>query len=90
MRYSCKNCDKQFDIYSTYYSHIKRHLPPTKRCEFCDTSFYCNQDRYRHVGKYHRPNTTAKQPVEVVNMPQRSMHTVERPASTSLVPAMFR
>jgi hypothetical protein len=26
----------------------------------------------------------------VVNMPQRSMHTVERPASTSLVPAMFR
>lgn len=96
-RYQCKDCDKTFDIYSTYYSHTRRHLPPTKHCDFCQSSFYSNQDRYRHIGKFHRPSTTAMtKPVTVKSVefqpPTRTLCAFdpEKTIKTSLVPMMFR
>lgn len=96
MRYSCNVCEKPFDIYSTYYSHTRRHLPPKKQCEFCQISFYSNQDRFRHVGKYHRPGCTIVQqpatqrPVEQTSLMSTRTPSVDTERKNSLIPAMFR
>ena len=90
-RYTCKECQKGFDIYSTYYSHLTRHKPPHKKCQFCTELFYTNGDLYKHSWKYHRPEKSADVRPDIRPMMER-LHTVEphKQVQNSLVPPMFR
>lgn len=49
MRYTCSVCDKQYDVYSTYYSHKKTHEPPAIPCPTCHVTFRTKAQLYRHV-----------------------------------------
>jgi DNA-directed RNA polymerase subunit RPC12/RpoP len=76
-RYKCSSCDKQFDIYATYYSHTQRHLPPKKKCQYCDHMFYSNLQLNAHQ--------FLCMPKTPVNSPN-STHV----GRSSLVPFLFR
>ena len=50
MLYVCSECDRKFDIYSTFFSHKKRkHGLPTKPCEFCDKLYFTNKELHAHM-----------------------------------------
>ena len=50
MVYTCADCEREFTIYSTYYSHRSRtHKAPTKKCNFCEKMYYTNAEVYRHM-----------------------------------------
>ena len=47
-RYQCDTCLKQFDIYSTYYSHKTSHTPKTILCRSCQRVFPTTYKLYKH------------------------------------------
>ena len=51
--YICKECEANFTIYSTYYSHIRKHKEPKINCAYCDKKFYVTSEYYKHLGKMH-------------------------------------
>ena len=51
--YICKECEANFTIYSTYYSHIRKHKEPKINCAHCDKKFYVTSEYYKHLGKMH-------------------------------------
>jgi hypothetical protein len=82
-RYTCGECDRGFEIYSTYYSHKKRHGQPTKACLYCDRRFYTNADLYKHMWK-------CKDSAEHAAGNQPTQTQPKTQQTNSLVPAMFR
>ena len=67
--YACKSCDATFTIYSTYYSHIRKHKGPTINCTHCDEKFYVKSELYKHLGKVH-VDTIQPQPPQPLLQPQ--------------------
>jgi predicted nucleic acid-binding Zn ribbon protein len=47
-RYQCDTCGKQFDIYSTFYSHRKTHTPSIVSCKLCNMTFKRKQSMFKH------------------------------------------
>ena len=47
-RYHCDTCLKQFDIYSTYYSHKTSHNPKSIQCRSCQQVFPTTSKLYKH------------------------------------------
>ena len=58
--YVCKICEHTFHIYSTYYSHLRKHKEPTIQCIHCPEKFYVKSEYYKHLGKMHIQNTNSK------------------------------
>ena len=55
-RYQCDTCPKQFDIYSTYYSHKTSHTPKKIQCKSCQKPFKNMSCLYKH--HYHSHSET--------------------------------
>jgi len=72
-RYSCNECDKSYDIYSSYFSHKATHKPPKIRCVKCDSIFYTRGQLYKHCFNDHETNRTVVEtnrvPVETNRLP---------------------
>ena len=62
MRYECEVCQKQYEVYATYYSHKKTHLEPTIACPTCGKLFRTNALLYRHAYVECRPKVAAVAP----------------------------
>ena len=56
----CKICEHTFHIYSTYYSHLRKHKEPTIQCIHCPEKFYVKSEYYKHLGKMNIQNTNSK------------------------------
>ena len=85
MSYTCKECQREFVNYSTYHSHLTRkHKPPTKKCDFCDSLFYSNAELFKHCWLNHRPGVKAE------DAPLPIIEPVVHVGGNSLIPAMFR
>ena len=84
--YTCDDCNKEFAIYSTYYSHRARtHKDPTKPCKFCEKLFYTNAELYRHMWlcqNDHKPTSLG-----INNVPSSGPTAT---SSNSLISPMFR
>jgi DNA-directed RNA polymerase subunit RPC12/RpoP len=48
-RYTCKTCNKHYDVYSSYYSHTKKHDVAAIECRGCGLKFHLKTQLYRHA-----------------------------------------
>ncbi len=77
--YTCPDCDKKFEVYSSMYSHKRiKHSDPKIACGVCNKMFHTHQQLYQHAYK---------------DVCERKAATVAPDAQTkraSLVPSMFQ
>ena len=52
-RYQCDTCAKQFDIYSTFYSHKRSHTAVIVTCKACDQTFPSQLKLWKHYYNSH-------------------------------------
>ena len=82
MRYNCVDCDKKYEIYSSFASHRRQHRDPRVVCENCKLTFHTHNALYKHAYQ-----TGCKTTVPVVVQPQQPVRTVvdaPRPALSLL------
>ena len=49
-RYVCKHCDKGYDVYSSYYTHVAmKHADPKVACAKCTQVFHTHAQLYKHA-----------------------------------------
>ena len=90
MLYVCSECDRKFDIYSTFFSHKKRkHGLPTKPCEFCDKLYFTNKELHAHMWGCQKKT---EQTVQKVNPDLKFIQaeTKMNQPRNSLVPLLFQ
>ena len=52
--YSCKHCDKKYDVYASFYSHVAtKHKPPKLPCPVCQLKFHTHTQIHAHAFKEH-------------------------------------
>ena len=57
--YSCKFCDKVYDVYASFYSHVAtKHKPPKLPCPVCHKLFHTHTKIHAHVFKEHNKVTS--------------------------------
>ena len=52
--YKCAKCGKQYQIYSSYFSHRKTHDQPSEICPECGVAFQNKAALFRHYYNTHR------------------------------------
>ena len=68
-RYVCKNCEKGYDVYSSYYTHVQmKHTDPKIACTKCSLTFHTHAQLYKHAFVQHAAEMpsqkTATKPIE--------------------------
>ena len=66
--YKCTKCDKQYQIYSSYFSHRKTHDQPSEIFPECGVAFQTKAGLFRHYYNTHR----------VTKAPPVMQHTTNR------------
>ena len=52
VRYVCQQCDKKYEIYSSYYTHKRtKHQEPKIKCTVCYKAFHTTNQLYSHCFK---------------------------------------
>ena len=64
-RYKCEICMKQFDIYSTFYSHKRTHSSESLPCKACTQTFPTKLKRFQHYYNSHGDNKPVQQLLNV-------------------------
>jgi DNA-directed RNA polymerase subunit RPC12/RpoP len=52
--YECPECQKHYSIYSSFYSHKKKHKKPSIQCSDCPERFSLKAELYRHTFLIHK------------------------------------
>ena len=68
-RYGCKHCEKGYDVYSSYYTHVAmKHANPRIACTKCSLTFHTHAQLYKHAFVQHAAEMpsqkTATKPIE--------------------------
>ena len=65
----CEECEKEFDIYSSWYSHRRlKHQDPQVQCFHCDKTFRTVNERNTHFYKESKAGKPEK--VEISKEPE--------------------
>ena len=76
--YKCTKCDKQYQIYSSYFSHRKTHDQPSEICPDCGVAFQTKAGLFRHYYNTHRVTKAPPVMQHTTKTPPVMQHTTNR------------
>ena len=85
-KYPCKICDRQFEIYSSYYSHFRNHnpKPPHISCRLCEQKFRTTRDMESHFYRAHAEQLLETNTKPTTATPVKTEERVVEPKKVTL------